>query len=418
MSMRWVGFFSGLLPLWLAASEAAAACGQTEGCSGGPARIMLIVDASSPTLNVGNEAGGEGLTAWDVIREAVAGDGDTLYDAEVEPSGLVASQVTHFGLAVFGNDAPDPGEAEILVDYAPCSEPRVEWSLDPRSSCFDPGCTDPWAGPPITWTFQDGSEIDPPGFAEPTMSHMPRCDGNGMACEGSSRFVEPAIEDVTSHRSAYASATPYVEDASTHYVNVLVITGLYDGNDDDVRIALEDAFDAGITTYVIAYGELASSPSQEFDDQLTLMADAGSGATIGYLTATDANGLSGALEIIVDALDLPCCATIDCSQVGGADSGADATDTSDPDAGADWGGADGTAGDADGSASGSMSASGSASMSAGGSDGDGSASPTDTAGEIDDDGGCTCRSASGSVPSWSWLAALGLLRRRRRGRLA
>ncbi len=410
--MRWVGFSAGLLSLGLAASEASAACGQDMGCSGGPARIMLIVDASSPTLNVGNAAGGEGLTAWDVVREVVAGEGETLYDAEVEPAGLVASQVTHFGLAVFGDDMPDPGEAEILVEYAPCSEPRVEWSLDPRSSCLDPGCTDPWGGPPITWTFQDGSEIDPPGFAEPTMSHMPRCDGNGMICEGSGRFVELAIEEVTSHVAGYESATPYVHDGTTRYVNVLVITGPYDGTDDDVRIALESAFDAGITTYVVAYGELAASPTLEFDAELVAMADAGSGGAIEHLLAGNAGELSNALREIVADLDLPCCATIDCSHVGGADSGADDTDTSDPDAGADWGGADGTAGDADGSASMSDS------MSAGGSDGDGSASPTDTAGEIDDDGGCTCRSGAGSVPAWMWLAALGLLRRRRRGRLA
>ena len=408
MITRWVGACTGLLALGLAASEASAACSEDEGCSGGPARIMLIVDASSDALNVAGEAGGEGLTAWDMIREVVAGDGDTLYDAPVEPSGPVASQVTHFGLAVFGSDTPDPGEAEILVDYAPCSEPRVEWALDPRSSCLEPGCTDPWGGPPITWTFQDGSQIDPPGFAERTMSHMPRCDGDGMACEGSGRFVELAIEQVTSHRSAYASATPYVEDATTRYVNVLVITGPYDGTDDDVRIALEDAFDAGITTYVVAYGEAADPPTPEFQDQLIAMADAGSGNTIGHLEAQDPELLASALRIIVDGLDLPCCATIDCSHVGGADSGADGTDTSDPDAGADWGGADGTAGgDAEGSAS--ASAEGSASAS----DGDGSASPTDTAGEIDDDGGCTCRSAPAAGRAWPWLLAVLLLRRRR-----
>jgi hypothetical protein len=405
MMGRFVGVCIGLSSLLLVEPEAEAACGQNDDCTGGPARIMLIVDASSPTLNVGTEAGEEGLTAWDVIREVVAGEGETLFDAPVEPPGPVASQVTHFGLAVFGNATPDPGEAEILVDYAPCSEPRVEWALDPRSSCIEPGCTDPWAGPPITWTFQDGSQIDPPDFAERTMSHMPRCDGNGMACEGSARFVEPAIEEVTSHRSAYASATPYVEDSTTRYVNVLVITGPYDGADDDVRIALEDAFDAGITTHVVAYGALAASPTPEFDDQLVLMANAGSGNAIGPLVAADADELASTLRVLVNSLDLPCCATIDCSQVGGADSGADGTDTSDPDAGADWGGADGTAGDADGSAS--------ASASAGGSDGDGSASPTDTAGEIDDDGGCTCRSAPAAGHAWPWLLALVWLRRRR-----
>lgn len=404
MSARWIGVWTGLATLLLAAGEAAAACDQDAQCSGGPARIMLIVDASSDTLNVAGEAGGEGLTAWDVIGEVVAGEGDTLYDALVEPPGPVASQVTHFGVAVFGS--ADPSEAEILVDYAPCSEPRVEWSLDPRSSCVAPGCTDPWAGPPIEWTFQDGSEIDPPDFAERTLSHMPRCDGDGVTCTGSGRFVELAIEEVTSHRSTYASGTPYVEDGTTRYVNVLVVTGPYDGTDADVQVALEAAFDAGITTYVVAYGELAAAPAPAFEDQLAAMADWGSGGTLAHRTAGNAGELSNALREIVADLDLPCCATIDCAYAGGADSGADGTDTSDPDAGADWGGADGTAGDdADGSAS--------ASMSAGGSDGDGSASPTDTAGEIDDDGGCTCRSTAAPAPAWAWLAALALLRRRR-----
>lgn len=395
MNARWMVIGAALGSLSSMASEAAAACDQDQECSGGPARIMLIVDASSDTLNVGTAAGGEGLTAWDVIREVVAGEGDTLYDAPVESLGLVASQVTHFGLAVFGDDMPDPGEAEILVDYAPCSEPRVEWSLDPLSSCLEPGCTDPWAGPPITWTFQDGSEIDPPGFAETTWSHMPRCDGNGMACEGSGRFVELAIEEVTSHRPTYAAATPYVEDATTRYVNVLVITGPYDGTDTDVQVALEDAFDAGIPTHVVAYGEQAAMPSPGFADQLAAMAEWGSGGTLTHLTAANAGQLSNALREIIADLDLPCCATIDCSHVGGADSGADGTGTSDPDAGADWGGVDGTAGDGSGSAS-----------------ADGSTGMTDTAGEIDDDGGCTCRSGSTSAPAWSWLTVLVLLRRR------
>jgi MYXO-CTERM domain-containing protein len=404
MIARWIGISTMMVPLWLAASEASAACGQNADCSGGPARIMLVVDASSPTLNVGDAAGSEGLTAWDVIREVVAGEGDTLYDAPVEPSGPVASQVTHFGLAVFGGDTPDPGEAEILVDYAPCSEPRVEWSLDPQSSCLEPGCSNPWAGPPITWTFQDGSAIDPPGFAEPTRSHMPRCDGSGTVCEGSGRFVELAIDEVTSHRSTYADATPYVEDATTRYVNVLVITGPHDGTDDDVRIALEEAFDAGIVTYVLAYGELAAAPAPAFDDQLVAMADAGSGNAIGYLTATNGGELSNALRTVVADLELPCCATIDCSYVGGADSGAGDTDTDGADAGADWGGADGTAGEDAGSASASA-----------GSDGSASASDTDTAGEIDDDGGCTCRSTA-TGPAWPWLLALVLLPRRHRRR--
>ena len=55
MITRWVGACTGLLALGLAASEASAACSEDEGCSGGPARIMLIDDASSDELNVAGE---------------------------------------------------------------------------------------------------------------------------------------------------------------------------------------------------------------------------------------------------------------------------------------------------------------------------------------------------------------------------
>jgi hypothetical protein len=390
MNARTIGLATGLATL-LATAEATAACDQDQACSGGPARIMLIVDASSATLNVSGQPGNQGVTAWDVIREVVAGAGDTLYDAPVEPPGPVASQVIHFGLAVFGNDQPAPGEAEILVSYAPCSEPRVEWALDPLSSCVAPGCTDPWGGPPITWTSQDGSQIDPPGFAARTLSHMPRCDGQpGEACAGSARFVAPALFEVSSHRPQYEATTPYVRDQTTQYVNVLVITGPHDDTGDDVRIALEEAFDAGITTYVLAYGSQTGSPSPMFRMQLEAMADAGSGSTLEYLAAANAGELSNALRGIVAALDLPCCASIDCAYVGGADSGANG---SDDDAGADWGGADGTAGEGSGGASASDGA---------------STGATAPAGEIDDDGGCTCRSTATPGSAWSWLVALGL----------
>lgn len=391
-----------------AARPVSAACDDDTACTGGPARIMLVVDASSDMLNVGNAAGSMGTTPWDVLRQVVAGTGDTLWDAPVEPPGPVASQVVHFGLAVLGDDEPAPGEQGILVDYAPCSEPNVAWALDPESSCVAPGCTDPWAGPEIAWTFQDGSEIDPPGFSRSTTSHMPRCEGNGQLCEGSGRFVDLAIEEVTARHDVYVQTTPYVHDDTTRYVNVLVVLGPYDSTDAAVQTALEDAVDAGLTTYVVAYGEAAASPDPIFQTQLESMADWGSGSTLEHRTAENAGQLTDVLRTIVAELQLPCCASIDCSHVGGADSGADdAADdggddatAGDADAGADWGGLDGTAGeegaDADADA--------------------GSQSDTDGSGpaEIDDDGGCTCTSEPRSPwPVAGLLAVLAWIRRRR-----
>jgi MYXO-CTERM domain-containing protein len=320
----------------------------------------------------------------------------------------LASQVVHFGLAVFGDDEPAPGEQEILVDYAPCSEPNVAWALDPTSSCVEPGCTDPWSGPVIEWTVQDGSQIDPPDFALRTLSHMPRCAGAGMACEGSGRFPDLAIEEITIHHDEYEQATPYVHDDSTLFVNVLVVLGPYDATDAAVQTALEDAFAAGITTYVVAYGPQAANPGPTFSPQLESMADWGSGGALAYRTAENAGQLGDALRGVLAELELPCCASIDCSHVGGADSGADGVggdadagdaDAGDEDAGADWGGLDGTAGDAD----------------AGDANGD-TDSATASGGEIDDDGGCNCRTPTDDRrrTPWSFVLLAGLGRRRRR----
>lgn len=377
----------GLLASGAFHGDAEAACDGDTQCSGGPARIMLVLDASSDLLNDGNAAGSEGTTAWDVIRGVIAGDGDSLYDAPVEPSGPVASQVSHFGLAVIA-DTVD-GSGRILVDYSPCSEPRVEWALDPLSSCVAPGCSDPWAGPAITWTYQDGSMIDPPGFAERALSHVPLCDGNGNRCEGSGRFVAPGIRETRANLAVYPIATPYVQDDTTRYVNVLVVTGEYEDEDADVQSALEGAYGDGIVTYVVAYG---STPVAAFDTQLTSMAQWGSDGTLTHRVATNPGELDGVLDEIVAELSLPCCASIDCSAVGGADSGGDAGSD---DAGADWGGADGTAGDG-----------------TGGSASGGTGATMDTSGEIDDDGGCTCRTGGGSGTGVGLLALLGLLRRR------
>ena len=83
-----------------------------------------------------------------------------------------------------------------VLDYGPCSRDNLEWALDPQTSCAAPGCSDPWGGPPIEWTFVDGSEVDPPNFARETLSTMPSCDGAG-ACSGSSRAVHLGIELAT-----------------------------------------------------------------------------------------------------------------------------------------------------------------------------------------------------------------------------
>ena len=405
MRPRSIALAAGLAAL-ARPSLADAACDGDTACSGGPARIMIVVDASSDMLNVGNAAGGMGLTPWDVTRTVLAAaTGDTLYDAPVQPPGPVASQVVHFGVAVFGN--PDSLEQRVLVDYAPCSRPRVDWALDPISSCVEPGCTDPWAGPDIMWTSQRGDLIDPPGFNSPTTSHMPQCSGPGMACTGSGRFVAPILDQITDGRMPYLDSTPFVADGTTDFVNFLLVAGEYEDDDTTVQTSLEEAFAAGITTYVIGIGPAADNPNATFDMQLTNMADWGSGGTATHRLAPNAGQLDTELQQIVAGHPLPCCESIDCSHVGGADGGGADGTAGDTDGAADWGGQDGTA---DGAVDGGADAS------ATGGAGSATVTDTETGGALDDDGGCTCRATPKQRPlGWAAMGVLliGAVRRRR-----
>lgn len=390
--------------LALPSGEVRAACSSDAQCTGGPARVMLILDASSDQLNDGNAAAAEGAGNWDLFRSVIGLGPDTLFNAAVEPGGPVASQVVHFGLIVYGSDAPAPGEQKRVLDYGPCTQPNLEWALDPATSCADPGCTDPYAGPEITWTFVDGSAVDPPGFAQETVSHMPRCDGPGTRCTGSDRFVDLGVTAASTNRVAYVGSTPFVHDDSTLYANILLVSGEASSDDAAMQSALEAAFDSGVTTYVVGFGAGADTPGGAFDADLQALADWGSGGTLDPWTAGNQGQLIDALREVVSTMDLPCCASIDCSDVGGADSGGGA------DAG-DWGGVDG-GGDAgaDGTAGGTMDGGMDGSMSdTGGTD----AGAAD--GELDDDGGCTCRSTSDDPPAWLLLLLL-VLRRARAGK--
>ena len=133
------------------------------------------------------------------------------------------------------------------------------------------------------------------------------------------------------------------------------------------------------------------------------LADWGSGGTQMHRLAPNSGQLDTELQQIIAGHSLPCCASIDCAHVGGADGGGGADGTADGDTGAaDWGGQDGTAdGGVDGGADASASASGSVTV-----------TDTETGGALDDDGGCSCRSEPGHWSAGALLLLLGLLRRR------
>ncbi|MFV8749213.1 MYXO-CTERM sorting domain-containing protein [Nannocystaceae bacterium ST9] len=291
-------------------------------CVGGLPRIMVLLDASSSMLNVGGGtmAGAMGTTGWDKAREALAGDVDSLFDLElVNLPGQAVEDVVHLGLAVFGHNAPAPGEQKILVDYGPCMKDNFAWALDPNTSCEMPGCDDPWGGPPITWTFKDGTQ-DPPGFDRPTDSHMPQCAGNNLFCSGSGTYTHLGLQLIKNNQVAYAAAAAmngaeFPANDQTEYINILITDGQYTGysTNAQVQTELEQMFNDGITTYVIGFGDGVDTPAAIA--QLNSMADWGSGATLDYYDANSQAALEMALSDIIASISFdPCCAFNDCSE--------------------------------------------------------------------------------------------------------
>jgi MYXO-CTERM domain-containing protein len=289
-------------------------------CSGGTPRIMVLVDASSSMLNSngGAQYGGPGETNWDQAREVLAGDVGSMFDVEV---GGVASvgAAFHLGLAVFGHNVPAPGEQKILVEYGPCTKDNFAWALDPLTSCELPGCEDPWGGPPIIWTFEDGQQ-NPPGFDLPTRSHMPQCSGDQLFCAGSGTYTHLGLQEIRTHQANYLADAqlpdaPYPANEQTLFVNILITDGQYTGysTNAQVQTELEQMFADGITTHVIGFGDFVDSAMAVA--QLQSMADWGSGGALDYHDADNQAELEAALAEIVGGLDFdPCCIAYDCDE--------------------------------------------------------------------------------------------------------
>ncbi|MDC0673323.1 MYXO-CTERM sorting domain-containing protein [Nannocystis radixulma] len=291
-------------------------------CSPGLPRIMVLLDASSSMLNVNNGtlAGMQGMTGWDQARDALAG-ANSLFDQVVMGDQAVENLV-HLGLAVFGYNMPAPGEQKLLVDYGPCRKDNFAWALDPASSCEAPGCTDPWGGPPITWTFKDGSMADPPGFDDQTLSHMPKCDGpnpNQAYCSGSGTSTHLGLQLIQQNITDYKAACvdplfPYPCDANTTFINILVTDGAYDSTDAQVQMPLEAMFNGGVSTYVIGFGDVVNTPASQM--KLAKMADWGSGGANDHFQADNQADLEAALATIIEQITFdPCCGFVNCANV-------------------------------------------------------------------------------------------------------
>jgi MYXO-CTERM domain-containing protein len=301
----------------------------------------------------------------------------------------------------------------------------------------NPGCEDPWGGPPITWTFKDGTQ-DPPGFDQSTTSHMPKCDGDTL-CSGSGSHVHLGLQLIKDNQIEYHMAgmlpqAQYPTSLATRYLNILLTEGRYDGysTDAQVQAELEAMHSSDIITYVIGIGDGADAP--EAVAQLEKMADWGSGGALDYFDANNQAELEAVLAGIFDNLQLdPCCALRDCSF-------APEPTTFEPDPVPDWT----VGGDGDGDGDDEPTGDGDGESSSGDGDGDGDGGDGDGGDgdgeddgpvgedEIDDTGesgtdpsavlndrGCSCRTADDNfggnlLGTGLLLGLLGFVRRRAR----
>ena len=285
-------------------------------CTPGLPRIMVLLDASSSMLNDNGKHAPMGQGGWDQARDALAGD-NSIFDIQVDndPKKKVENLV-HLGLSVFGHNAP--AEEKLIVQYGPCRKDNFGWALDPASSC-GPGCNDPYGPPTIKWTFADGSLVDPPGFDEKTISHMPKCDASAQlpgACIGSGTYTHLGLNLVQSNIATYKGECKvdkyiYPCNDQTEFINILVTDGDYNSTDAQVKAPLEAMFNAGIITYVIGFGDLVDSPASIA--KLNNMADWGSGNANNYFDANNQDQLEMALATIIGELTFdPCCQFNDC----------------------------------------------------------------------------------------------------------
>ncbi|WP_240480275.1 MYXO-CTERM sorting domain-containing protein [Enhygromyxa salina] len=419
-------------------------------CIGGLPRVMILLDASSSMLNVngGTVAGAMGETGWDQARDALSGN-MSLFDIDV---GIGAAEdVTHLGLAVFGHNQPAPGEQKVLVQYGPCMKDNFGWALDPATSCDMPGCDDPWGGPPIAWSFKDGQVEDPPGFDNPTESHMPQCGGVAAFCSGSGTYTHLGLQLVKTNQQAYHAnaqmmGAQFPANDSTIYFNILITDGQYNlySTDAQVMSELTQMYNDGITTYVIGFGDGVDQPAAIA--QLDNMANWGSGGTEMYFDANNQADLEAALASIFGTLNFdPCCAFNDCSQnpepttnepdpVPNPTTGDGDGDTGDGDGDGDTGDGDGDTGDGDGDTGDGDGDPGDGDGDPGDGDGDtgnttlgdgGDTGDTGTGGdlgaEVGIDDGCNCSTPDtgtdktrGLLGTFLALGFAGLIRRRRR----
>jgi Mg-chelatase subunit ChlD len=289
-------------------------------CTGKLPRVLVIMDASSSMI-AGNTPG---ETKWDKARFALSGNPDAEKPSDtgyVEPllrrtlevggRTVAIEDVVHLGMVAFAG----ADEQKSMVGFGPCMRDNFAWAMDPHTSCEKPGCTDPYAGYPISWTFKDSDKDRKPPFVRSTQSFMPACNET----QGSNSCVGQIANTFTGQGLAFAhdviadykrDPAPFHVDDDTRFVNVLITDGQTSQGSSSVQNELEAMVGEGIDTYVIGFGS-----NNELDTaQLEQYATWGNTKSAIIVDPSDEGGaaaLADALSGVVIGLGLDACCVLD-----------------------------------------------------------------------------------------------------------
>jgi cysteine-rich repeat protein len=289
-------------------------------CTAGLPRVLVIMDGSSSMI--AGSAPGE--TKWDKARFALAGNpaapnpGDPGYvepvlarAIDIDGRQVAIEDVVHLGMVVFAGAE----EQRLMVGFGPCMRDNFAWAMDPYTSCQAPGCTDPYAGYPITWTYKDSATDRDPPFVRPTRSYMPACNEtpNGASCVGqiANTFTGQGLEFARDVIAQYkADSSPFRAGAATRYVNILISDGETSEGSSDVQSVLQGMVADGIDTYVIGFGTAADLNEAQLN-QYAAWGNTGSAIVVDPTVAGGAAPLADALEGVVRAIDVDACCVLD-----------------------------------------------------------------------------------------------------------
>jgi cysteine-rich repeat protein len=292
-------------------------------CTAGLPRVLVIMDGSSSMI----AGGAPGETKWDKARFALAGNpaapnpGDPGYvepvlarRLDLDGKQVAIEDVVHLGMTVFA--AAD--QQRLMVGFGPCMRDNFAWAMDPWTSCEPPGCTDPYAGYPISWTLKDSDSGRDPPFVRATRSYMPACNetSGSTSCVGTipNTFTGQGLEFARDVIAGYKQdPAPFAADGGTRYVNILISDGQTSQGSSEVQPVLQGMAADGIDTYVIGFGsedELDEAQLQQYAG----WGNTGSAIIIDPAQAGGAAALADALEGVVREIDVDaCCVLQECA---------------------------------------------------------------------------------------------------------